>query len=152
MPFLVSTLQIVRLRRATDFYFLFVALDYTHHDHATTNSETTAEVYAVTTTSAANDCSAAVQIRQFPMTGLGQNYNINSTNLQGLYHASFKVSDVYGIFQFKVEYQTLGYTSLPLAKQDRLREAILLVFVNKQDLPNAMDAAEITDKLGLHTL
>ena len=28
----------------------------------------------------------------------------------------------------------------------------LLVFANKQDLPNAMNAAEITDKLGLHSL
>lgn len=33
--------------------------------------------------------------------------------------------------------------------QDELREAVLLVFANKQDLPNAMNAAEITDKLGL---
>lgn len=32
-----------------------------------------------------------------------------------------------------------------------LRDAILLVFANKQDLPNAMTAAELTDKLGLHT-
>jgi hypothetical protein len=29
---------------------------------------------------------------------------------------------------------------------------MLLVFANKQDLPNAMNAAEITDKLGLHSL
>lgn len=29
---------------------------------------------------------------------------------------------------------------------------MLLVFANKQDLPNAMSAAEITDKLGLHAL
>ena len=36
--------------------------------------------------------------------------------------------------------------------QDELREAVLLVFANKQDLPNAMNAAEITDKLGLHAL
>ena len=28
----------------------------------------------------------------------------------------------------------------------------MLVFANKQDLPNAMNAAEITDKLGLHSL
>ena len=32
------------------------------------------------------------------------------------------------------------------------RDAVLLVFANKQDLPNAMNAAEVTDKLGLHTL
>ncbi|XP_052245518.1 uncharacterized protein LOC127854494 [Dreissena polymorpha] len=36
--------------------------------------------------------------------------------------------------------------------EDELREAVLLVFANKQDLPNAMNAAEITDKLGLHAL
>ena len=39
-----------------------------------------------------------------------------------------------------------------LSFQDELREAVLLVFANKQDLPNAMNAAEITDKLGLHSL
>merc|ERR1711904_586654 len=33
-----------------------------------------------------------------------------------------------------------------------LRESILLVFANKQDLPNAMSAAEMTDKLGLNGL
>ncbi|XP_078287583.1 ADP-ribosylation factor 3-like [Rhinoraja longicauda] len=33
-----------------------------------------------------------------------------------------------------------------------LCEAVLLVFANKQDLPNAMNAAQITDKLGLHNL
>lgn len=36
--------------------------------------------------------------------------------------------------------------------QDELRDAVLLVFANKQDLPNAMNAAEITDKLNLHNL
>uniref|UniRef100_A0A804LMR6 Uncharacterized protein n=1 Tax=Zea mays TaxID=4577 RepID=A0A804LMR6_MAIZE len=39
-----------------------------------------------------------------------------------------------------------------LREQDELRDAVLLVFANKQDLPNAMNAAEITDKLGLHSL
>lgn len=39
-----------------------------------------------------------------------------------------------------------------LHAQDELRDAVLLVFANKQDLPNAMNAAEITDKLGLHSL
>jgi hypothetical protein len=29
---------------------------------------------------------------------------------------------------------------------------VLLVFANRQELPNAMNAAEITDKLGLHSL
>merc|ERR1712028_140248 len=36
--------------------------------------------------------------------------------------------------------------------EDELREALLLVFANKQDLPNAMNCAEITDKLGLASL
>ena len=39
-----------------------------------------------------------------------------------------------------------------MLNEDELREALLLVFANKQDLPNAMNAAEITDKLGLHGL
>ena len=36
--------------------------------------------------------------------------------------------------------------------EDELRDAILLVFANKQDLPNAMAASELTDKLGLNSL
>lgn len=36
--------------------------------------------------------------------------------------------------------------------QEELREATLLVFANKQDLPNAMTVSEMTDKLGLHSL
>ena len=46
----------------------------------------------------------------------------------------------------------LGDADEPMFVQDELREAVLLVFANKQDLPNAMNAAEITDKLGLHAL
>ncbi|KAJ7620278.1 ADP-ribosylation factor 3, isoform CRA_a [Roridomyces roridus] len=37
-----------------------------------------------------------------------------------------------------------------MLNEDNLRDALLLVFANKQDLPNAMTAAEVTDKLGLH--
>merc|ERR1712107_201078 len=33
-----------------------------------------------------------------------------------------------------------------------MRDAVVLVFANKQDLPNAMTAAEVTEKLGLHNL
>ena len=39
-----------------------------------------------------------------------------------------------------------------MLNEDELRDAILLVFANKQDLTNAMNAAEITDKLGLQSL
>uniref|UniRef100_A0A7N0T4N4 Dolichyl-diphosphooligosaccharide--protein glycosyltransferase 48 kDa subunit n=1 Tax=Kalanchoe fedtschenkoi TaxID=63787 RepID=A0A7N0T4N4_KALFE len=44
-----------------------------------------------------------------------------TTDAKGLYHTSFKVPDVYGVFQFKVEYQRLGYTSLSLSKQIPVR-------------------------------
>lgn len=37
-----------------------------------------------------------------------------------------------------------------LKTEETLNEAALLVFANKQDLPNAMSVAEMTDKLGLH--
>jgi len=39
-----------------------------------------------------------------------------------------------------------------MLNEDELRDAVLLIFANKQDLPNAMNPAEITDKLGLHSL
>eukprot|EP00811_Abedinium_folium_P008070 NODE_17452_length_941_cov_52.331695.p1 GENE.NODE_17452_length_941_cov_52.331695~~NODE_17452_length_941_cov_52.331695.p1 ORF type:complete len:182 (-),score=52.43 NODE_17452_length_941_cov_52.331695:245-790(-) len=36
--------------------------------------------------------------------------------------------------------------------EDEMRDAAVLVFANKQDLPNAMSAAEVTEKLGLHSM
>ena len=39
-----------------------------------------------------------------------------------------------------------------MLREEELREAVLLVFGNKQDLPNAMSISEVTDKLGLHSL
>ena len=36
--------------------------------------------------------------------------------------------------------------------EDELRDAVVLVFANKQDLPNAMTATEITERLGLSQL
>ncbi|KAL4222218.1 ADP-ribosylation factor [Mactra antiquata] len=39
-----------------------------------------------------------------------------------------------------------------MLNEDELRDAVVLVFANKQDLPNAMNAAEITDKLSLHNM
>lgn len=36
--------------------------------------------------------------------------------------------------------------------EDEMKDAILLVYANKQDLPNAMMAAEVTEKLGLNNL
>lgn len=39
-----------------------------------------------------------------------------------------------------------------MLSDDQLRDCVLLVFANKQDLPNAMHAADMTDKLGLNNL
>ncbi|XP_038054502.1 ADP-ribosylation factor 4-like [Patiria miniata] len=36
--------------------------------------------------------------------------------------------------------------------EDELKDAILLVFANKQDLPSAISVSEVTDKLGLNNL
>ena len=35
-------------------------------------------------------------------------------------------------------------------KEDELQNSVLLVFANKQDLPNAFSVSELTDKLNLH--
>lgn len=39
-----------------------------------------------------------------------------------------------------------------LLNEDELRDAVLLVFSNKQYVHNDMNVAEITDRLGLHWL
>lgn len=39
-----------------------------------------------------------------------------------------------------------------MLREDELKDALLLVFANKQDLPNAMKTAELTRQLGLHNL
>uniref|UniRef100_A0A3Q7FZI3 ADP-ribosylation factor n=2 Tax=Solanum lycopersicum TaxID=4081 RepID=A0A3Q7FZI3_SOLLC len=39
-----------------------------------------------------------------------------------------------------------------MLNEEELRGATILVFANKQDLPNAMNVADITDKLGLRSL
>jgi len=39
-----------------------------------------------------------------------------------------------------------------ILSEDELRNAVVLVFANKQDLPNALSALEMTKKLGLHQL
>ena len=52
----------------------------------------------------------------------------NYVILQGSYFTAFKVPDVYGVFQFKVEYQRLGYTSLSLSKQ--VYDVLYFLFFN----------------------
>lgn len=39
-----------------------------------------------------------------------------------------------------------------MVQEDELRDAVLLVFANKQDLPQAMSPADLTDKLDLNSL
>lgn len=39
-----------------------------------------------------------------------------------------------------------------MINEDELKDAVLLVFANKQDLPNALTASEMTEKLGLNKL
>jgi len=39
-----------------------------------------------------------------------------------------------------------------MLNEEEMRDAVVLVFANKQDLPGAMSASEVTDKLGLHNL
>mgnify|MGYP003958315315 FL=1 len=39
-----------------------------------------------------------------------------------------------------------------MLQEDELKDSVVLVFANKQDLPNAMSAPEVTEKLGLHNL
>ena len=36
--------------------------------------------------------------------------------------------------------------------EEELQNSRVLVFANKQDLPNAMQVSEVTDKLGLHSI
>ncbi|TKC35613.1 hypothetical protein EI555_006279 [Monodon monoceros] len=69
---------------------------------------------------------------------------------------SFTVWDVSG--QDKIRplwrhyFQNTQEELMRMLAEDELRDAVPLVFANKQDLPNAMNAAEIADKLGLHSL
>jgi len=41
---------------------------------------------------------------------------------------------------------------LGMLNEDELRDAVLLVFANKQDLPNAMSVSEMIEKLSLNSL
>merc|ERR1719410_2045017 len=41
---------------------------------------------------------------------------------------------------------------MKMLNEDEMRDAVLLIFANKQDLPGAMTAAELGEKMGLRTL
>ncbi|RYR65112.1 hypothetical protein Ahy_A03g011102 isoform C [Arachis hypogaea] len=71
----------------------------------------------------------------------GENYNPIKDKSSDLYHSLSNKINIHHLFDATM-----------IVHHDELRDAVLLVFANKQDLPNAMNAAEITDKLGLHSL
>ena len=53
------------------------------------------------------------------------------------------------------DHDRIGAARLELNKmmnESQLQNAVVLIFANKQDLPNAMTAAEMTDTLGLRNL
>ena len=41
---------------------------------------------------------------------------------------------------------------MKMLNEDEMRDAVLLVFANKHDLPQAMSISEVTEKLGLQTI
>lgn len=41
---------------------------------------------------------------------------------------------------------------LAMLEEEELREAVLMIFANKQDMPGAMSAAEVSEALSLDTL
>lgn len=54
---------------------------------------------------------------------------------------------------FFVTFKIYNGCFLPLQLlEDELKDAVLLVFANKQDLPNALSVSELADKLGLQAL
>ncbi|KAK6150956.1 hypothetical protein DH2020_015888 [Rehmannia glutinosa] len=69
------------------------------------------------------------------------------TNQKGLYYTSFKVPDVYGVFQFKVEYHRLGYTSLSLSKQVSLMNRHAFAFRNAYMLHTVAPSVQTADSL-----
>lgn len=63
---------------------------------------------------------------------------------QGRYFTSFKVPDVYGVFQFKVEYEKLGYTSLSLSKQVITDPLIFYFNIFKNHSPKTLSLQKFT--------
>ncbi|KAH3746134.1 ADP-ribosylation factor 1 [Pelomyxa schiedti] len=77
----------------------------------------------------------------------GQYNNINFTYFQNTQGLVFVVdsSDRERIPEARAELQKI-------LSEDELGETVVLVFANKQDLPDAMTVSELTDKLGMQTL
>uniref|UniRef100_A0A3Q3J5J1 ADP-ribosylation factor 5 n=1 Tax=Monopterus albus TaxID=43700 RepID=A0A3Q3J5J1_MONAL len=74
-------------------------------------------------------------------------FNVETVEYKNI---SFTVWDVGG--QDKIRPLWRHYFQNTQLLEDELKDAVLLVFANKQDLPNALSVSELTDKLGLHAL
>ncbi|KAF6031989.1 Arf2 [Bugula neritina] len=81
-------------------------------------------------------------------------FNVETVEYKNI---SFTVWDVGGQDKIRPLWRhyfqnTQGLIFVRMLDEDELRDAVLLVFANKQDLPNAMSPSEITEKLGLQSL
>uniref|UniRef100_A0A3Q2GHL8 ADP-ribosylation factor 5 n=1 Tax=Cyprinodon variegatus TaxID=28743 RepID=A0A3Q2GHL8_CYPVA len=74
-------------------------------------------------------------------------FNVETVEYKNI---SFTVWDVGG--QDKIRPLWRHYFQNTQLQEDELRDAVLLVFANKQDLPNALTVSELADRLGLHGL
>uniref|UniRef100_A0A3Q3WQ94 Uncharacterized protein n=1 Tax=Mola mola TaxID=94237 RepID=A0A3Q3WQ94_MOLML len=74
-------------------------------------------------------------------------FNVETVEYKNI---SFTVWDVGG--QDKIRPLWRHYFQNTQLSEDELKDAALLVFANKQDLPNALKVSELTDKLNLHSL
>uniref|UniRef100_A0A3P9PIS8 ARF GTPase 5 n=3 Tax=Poecilia TaxID=8080 RepID=A0A3P9PIS8_POERE len=74
-------------------------------------------------------------------------FNVETVEYKNI---SFTVWDVGG--QDKIRPLWRHYFQNTQLQEDELRDAVLLVFANKQDLPNAITVSELAERLGLHSL
>ena len=77
---------------------------------------------------------------------------VNSIILYKLWYYSINILLLPRIGGLKTLCNIIIFFCLFQLQEDELREAVVLVFANKQDLPNAMTASELTQKLGLQSL
>ncbi|XP_038679562.1 uncharacterized protein LOC119980837 [Tripterygium wilfordii] len=64
-----------------------------------------------------------------------------STDQKGLYHTSFKVPDVFGVFRFKIECHRFGYSCLSVSKQ------LLLDFYCPSSIHSVLSTSEVEENL-----
>lgn len=73
--------------------------------------------------------------------------------LQSLFLFSLFVFNLFVNFDLKLLSSfCLFLTLCSQLQEDELRDAVLLIFANKQDLPNALGVTELSEKLGLQRM